>query len=711
MRIRGKLTVLLLVVSIVPLLFAAVIGQVSTRRVGFGLAADTREALVDRARRLLHRMAENDAAMFRRDAETLTTAVLIQAREVARALGSSAPLDAPAPRMASDYDAGLDPPPDYGTHPGYERVLPDGSTEEIPVSFEDQVFYLTPDAEPANVRDQMRRLAGMPAVYNLVRSVDVEAVRWQYSAFETGLHASFPGHGGYPDTYDPRTRPWYVNAVATPDQPVWNDPIVDAATGRVMITVSAAVRDRAGRVVGVTALDLALPDLMQTAEIPEHWGRRSRAFLVDTDVGAAEPGMLPILAEREYEENAPTWDTPLTLRSLRSGDAEGFAGLTENLRAARSGQARMPFDGVDSLWAYASLWPVDARLNNAGVVLVVPYEDIVGEAVAAQSLATQGVYTQLASNIAAFVVVVVVVVLVAVYASRLLTRPIRELADAASRVASGDLDARADVRTRDELHELGEIFNSMVPQLADRMRLRKSIDLAMEVQQNLLPKRPPEIPGLDIAGISDYCDETGGDYYDYLELPSGSLAVVVGDVTGHGVAAALLMTTGRAMLRSRLAQPGELPRQIADVNRALAADSAEGRFMTMFLLVIEPTGLRWISAGHDPAIVYDRAADRFTELAGSDLPLGVDEDRAFRENTRGPLGPDETLVIGTDGIWESRNHAGEMFGKERLRHAIRSSAGGTAGEVCEGVRDASAAFRGLEYQQDDVTLVVVKGRA
>ena len=133
--------------------------------------------------------------------------------------------------------------------------------------------------------------------------------------------------------------------------------------------------------------------------------------------------------------------------------------------------------------------------------------------------------------------------------------------------------------------------------------------------------------------------------------------------------------------------------------------------MTLFLLIVEESGLRWLSAGHDPAILYDRAADRFEDVAGSDLPLGVDPDRSFREHSRGPLGPDETLVIGTDGIWESRNHAGEMFGKDRLRQAIRASAGGSAAEVCGAVRDAAAAFRGLEYQQDDLTLVVVKGRA
>ena len=120
----------------------------------------------------------------------------------------------------------------------------------------------------------------------------------------------------------------------------------------------------------------------------------------------------------------------------------------------------------------------------------------------------------------------------------------------------------------------------MVPKLEDHLRMHESLQLATEVQQNLLPQREPSLPGLDIAGLSLYCDETGGDYYDYLDVaqdPPGAAAVVVADVSGHGVHAALLMASARAALRLRASLPGSLSEIVADVNRQFTEDVGEQR--------------------------------------------------------------------------------------------------------------------------------------
>ena len=125
-----------------------------------------------------------------------------------------------------------------------------------------------------------------------------------------------------------------------------------------------------------------------------------------------------------------------------------------------------------------------------------------------------------------------------------------------ARVARGELDARVTVASIDELGDLTVQFNRMAEGLKDRERLLHSLELAMEVQQNLLPKSTPEIPGLDMVGVSLYCDETGGDYYDFLtDNPDGNLHILVGDVSEHGIPSALLMATARAFIRQRLAMP------------------------------------------------------------------------------------------------------------------------------------------------------------
>ncbi len=127
--------------------------------------------------------------------------------------------------------------------------------------------------------------------------------------------------------------------------------------------------------------------------------------------------------------------------------------------------------------------------------------------------------------------------------------------------------------------------------IMERDRMRQSLDLAMEVQQNLLPKGNLKLDGFDIAGKSIYCDETGGDYYDFIisgETKDRKIGVAIGDVSGHGIPSALLMATVRSSLRQRLSLPGSIDRIITDVNRQLVRDVEDtGQFMTMFYLDID----------------------------------------------------------------------------------------------------------------------------
>jgi sigma-B regulation protein RsbU (phosphoserine phosphatase) len=185
------------------------------------------------------------------------------------------------------------------------------------------------------------------------------------------------------------------------------------------------------------------------------------------------------------------------------------------------------------------------------------------------------------------------------------------------------------VVSNDELGDLGDGINEMTEGLIERDRMRQSLNLAKEVQQALLPRTDPQISGLEIASTSVYCDETGGDYFDYLASDgpnSGKISVVVVDVSGHGVPSALLMATARAFLRQRSDLPGSISRIVSDVNRQLARDVEEsGGFMTLFYLVLNAKKhrLSWVRAGHDPAILYDPVADAFEELHGAGVALGV----------------------------------------------------------------------------------------
>jgi serine phosphatase RsbU (regulator of sigma subunit) len=248
----------------------------------------------------------------------------------------------------------------------------------------------------------------------------------------------------------------------------------------------------------------------------------------------------------------------------------------------------------------------------------------------------------------------------------------------------------------------------------EHQRVRQSLSLAMEVQQNLLPKANPKIAGLDIAGKSIYCDETGGDYYDFLEVGNfreGKIGVVVGDVSDHGIPSALLMATARALIRQRCSAFGRIDRVISDVNRQLAADVKDsGRFMTLFYAEIErpQRNIRWVNAGHEPATIYDPAADTFSDLnGGNNLALGVFEDTEFKEAHR-EVSPGQIIVIATDGIWEARNPQGEMFSRDRIQKIIRGNASASADEIQNSILESLRHFQKEAKLEDDITLVVIK---
>jgi len=237
-----------------------------------------------------------------------------------------------------------------------------------------------------------------------------------------------------------------------------------------------------------------------------------------------------------------------------------------------------------------------------------------------------------------------------------------------------------------------------------------ALNLAQEVQQNLLPQRLPRLESIDVVGRSLYCDETGGDYFDFLELSENRLGVVVGDVTGHGVAAALLMASVRGFLRARAALSESAAEIITGVNRLTSVDTAEtGQFMTLFYLVLDPQTRRitWVRAGHDPGLLYCPAADRFEELSGAGMALGVDEDWQFEDFGR-TVEPGQIVLLTTDGIFEAHNPAGEMFGKDRFKAVVRQNAGLEAEGLRKAVFEAVAEFRGAEPQEDDITLVILK---
>ncbi len=223
----------------------------------------------------------------------------------------------------------------------------------------------------------------------------------------------------------------------------------------------------------------------------------------------------------------------------------------------------------------------------------------------------------------------------------------------------------------------------------------------------------PKIDGLDIASHCKYCDETGGDYFDFLNisgLPPTTATIAVGDVVGHGVAAAMLMATARGILRSRCQKPGQLADLLAHLNNLLVEVSGGDRFMSMLLMTVDAQSkeMRWSAAGHDAPIVYDPVVSSFVEIKSKSVPLGLMKDINYKEQHLTKAKQGQVFIAFTDGLSETFNKDGVMFGKERVCNLIRQYAHLLAAELTQEIEAELTRFRGESSPEDDHNFVIVK---
>ncbi len=242
----------------------------------------------------------------------------------------------------------------------------------------------------------------------------------------------------------------------------------------------------------------------------------------------------------------------------------------------------------------------------------------------------------------------------------------------------------------------------------ERQHLLHDLELARTIQLGLLPKQVPMVAGWSFAAWQRSCDATGGDYHDFVIAADGSVDAVVGDVSGHGIAAAMLMSTARAFLLALHGRDPGLGLLVAQLNALLSRDMADDAFMTMVLARFQPDGgIRYVSAGHDPPMVLRRGPGTWDELESTGLALGMVGDAGYDEAVIVPLQPGDVVILLTDGITEA--HAPplrQLFGTDRLRAIVATSATGGAAAVRDAIIQAVDDWLGVHPQHDDMSLIV-----
>lgn len=502
--------------------------------------------------------------------------------------------------------------------------------------------------------------------------------------------------------YNTLARPWYRAAVEA-DAPTWSNAYVWVRSGKgICLGVSYVepYHNDKGQLLGVINCELTLADISSFLKRLEI-GKTGLAFIMERDgnlvansvgLDSMKDGLnrMPAAESRDPRIASAAAQIPAAIGPLTSIDGTDVEHVN--------------IDGQPNQLVVSSFR--NRRNLDWLVVTVVPDADFLADV---QRARKHSMLIGAAAVLAAFALGIAM--------AMWLLKPILAVVAHARRVGGGELDARIDRRDNREIAQLSTALNDMAAGLQDRMRLRHALNLAMEVQQSLLPSKTPTIKGLDVAARSKYCDETGGDYYDYLDVQGigpDALVVALGDVMGHGIAAALMMATARGVLRSQARVEGSLGHLLTHLNQHIVTDTRGDRFMTMFLAVVDVSAMsmRWASAGHDQPLIYNpQKQGLLTEIDpdGGGMPLGVVADEQFQEHTYTGLRPGQIILVGTDGLWEAKNPAGDQFGKERVGQALAELAHLSAAEI------EASLFQRLQHfcdgrgnKDDDVTYVVIK---
>jgi sigma-B regulation protein RsbU (phosphoserine phosphatase) len=491
--------------------------------------------------------------------------------------------------------------------------------------------------------------------------------------------------------FDLFTRPWY-KAPHNAEAAAWSEPYVwvggeDSEGVTLGISYGIPIHDAEENYLGVIDAEFSLNDLS--------------SFLQSMKIGKTG---VAILATSDGRLLATSSDAAITSEGERLNVKESenplIAATAQFFSAANQKPTHVSVDGE---LHYVRTSKVGENVGlQWNLVTIIPEDDFVAEI-------NEGIWSSWLFSLFA----VAVAVGLGFGAARWLVSPLLSLVTAVRKIGEGDLETRVQINHAPEYTKLGNEINAMAEGLQDRLRMRQSLFLAMEVQKNLLPEEPPQIKGLDIAGHSTYCDETGGDYYDFLDLSGtddNTAVIAVGDVVGHGIAAAMLMATARGILRSRCAEKGSLADFMDHLNSMLVVDTRGERFMTMLLLTLSSSRheLRWASAGHGPPLVYNSNTDTFLPLDGGGLPLGLFDAAEFEEYTEPQINSGHIIVAATDGLWETMRENGDAFGMDRLRELVRANVQKSAAEISDLIGSKLAEFRGDSGMDDDLTFVIAK---
>lgn len=539
------------------------------------------------------------------------------------------------------------------------------------------------------------------AAYFSIQQTNPDLFIWQATFLDSGFKAILPKGALTPDQESDLGRK--MEQIQNND----NNWQLHFAKASLQITVFSPVYFPNGTLAGITAITLDHQQFFRDWQLPHPWKEQGRLFIVTIDQNTSgRSSTLDVHIEISNEKGMRTggynpqqvFDNAVTLDSKQQ--------FIEMVQKNNCGFLALDFNDTDSTWAFSA-----DSTEKPFPLLVIPNTLVTLPANEAVDFVEKQFIDGLKMTILLSAGVLLFVTMIAISRARAVTLPIAALVQAADRLSEGDFTTRVNITSNDEFEELGRAFNQIGPHLRERQEIKKSLAIAKDIQQLILPEIAPSIEHFDLFGRLDYCDETGGDYYDFIRTTTGKWCLLVGDVVGHGVGSALLMASAAGILNSAVVNGEEdLNTLFASLNRFLVKDVGDTRFMTLFCALLDPTerSLQWLSAGHSPVFLYRSESHSVEELPATTCPLGIVANTEVKPVHNEILLNGDILAIGTDGIWETTNSEEEMFGSSQICQMLKELSNETAEEIVSKILLAVENFRGSAPAKDDIALIVLK---
>lgn len=581
------------------------------------------------------------------------------------------------------------------------------------------VLFYSPGSEKTAPAGDVAAAGMMGRIFIPIYSTDRQ-IAGVYVGSDSGISVIYPWTTGLNASFDPRLRPWFADAKRSGDI-VWSKPYVDLLGHGLMVTCSRPVYQYDNRtgVTWVIGADVTI-DTINANIIGTQVGERGYAMLIDEDGNViTRPGLSA--GDRRWDESF------VTENLLRSNNTD-LVRVAREMVGGQTGIARVKFEDGERFIAYA---PV--RSVNWSVGIVMPVDDVTAPArlsrekiqadtgdaaahMASQQQAMKTIFSAL------FIVLIAAVAVLTFIFTRFLTEPLLRLQKGAEEIGHGNLDYRVEVETHDEFGSLARSFNTMAADLreyiatlrrttAEKERMLKELEIAKGIQQSFLPESAPVIPGFDLQGFSLPALEVGGDFYDFIPLDADHYGLVIADVSGKGVPAALFMALSRTLIRASAHSVDDPVSSIREANGHIFQDSKTSMFVTLFYAVLDARSktLTFVNAGHNPPIHLGGDSGEVTLLSAEGIALGV-LDEITLVSAKIPLRAGDLVVLYTDGVTEAFNEKDEEYGDERLTACVEKNRAGTSREIIDAIVRDVTAFAGTRPQSDDITLMVLKVR-